>query len=704
MQQLDRNAVDLTNCDREPIHLIGSIQPHGFVLAFTKDALMVKHCSANASKMLGIETDLLGCSIDEIFDIDLCEQIRQSVPSFDFAKISPLPLTILGRSEPFYQATFCQSGNLLLMECEAISKSVSSSTLNTDWQLASVCSALFAAKKVSDLLTRIAIEVRRITDFDRVLVYKFDQDWNGDVVAESRQEFMPSYLNHKFPATDIPSQARDLYTKNWIRLLVDVDATPVSMLCQDELEVAPPIDLSYAVLRSMSPIHIEYLKNMNVKASMSVSIVENGKLWGLIVCHHNSPKFVDVHIRSICQLFAQALSLLVAQMESHELVKYRLELKNTQDKLLRSFSTKTELVSGVRQSGTTILKVARASGFVLFFEGTVTCIGETPPNVILGDLRDWLNSTSEKVVCSSKLSTVYPEAQFFNDTMAGLLAVPICKESGDWLIWFRRELIEEVKWAGEPTKYEISDSDQGQLHPRKSFRLWKETVYGTSSRWISCEIDCALELRNNIVNFVLGEFVKRHRVEQELQKQREQFHVQRKELKDLSIRDALTGLFNRRYMEEYFGQELIRSKRKGCPLSIVMIDIDHFKRVNDTFGHEAGDAILRGLGDFLRMNLRGSDVTCRYGGEEFIVLLPEAPIEVAYARAEQLCLDVKSIKIAFDSKILPPISISIGVASFPNHGGTIEEIYREADVALYHAKESGRDRVCVAPPLCHSDG
>ncbi len=171
----------------------------------------------------------------------------------------------------------------------------------------------------------------------------------------------------------------------------------------------------------------------------------------------------------------------------------------------------------------------------------------------------------------------------------------------------------------------------------------------------------------------------------------------RKQLKDLSIRDPLTGLFNRRYLEEFFEQELIRSRRKSGQLSVIMIDIDHFKKFNDTFGHEAGDAVLYELGKFFKHEMRGSDVTCRYGGEEFILLLPETAVDAAQRRAEQLRKNVKSMQVKFLDNVLPEINLSLGVATFPDHGDCTEELIRKADTALYAAKEEGRDRVCLAP-------
>ncbi len=685
---------DLSNCEREPIHQIGSIQPHGVLLALNKQDLVIANCSSNATALLGFEeNEIVGISLAELVPPEIYRQITEALLADELGRICPLTFCFNSENSAEFQAIFYRSDNFLILEAEPFEK-VASTDLT--WQLSSTFATLFATSSISDLLQVTVREVQRITDFDRVLLYQFDDDWNGCVVAEERRDYMPSFQSQRFPASDIPIQARELYTRNLTRLLVDVNSQPVPIVPALNGDTNQPIDLSHSLLRSMSPLHIEYLKNMDVTASMSISVIRDGKLWALIACHHKKPKLVDYTTRSICQLLAQVLSTIATRMEETQVNEYSLALKTVQDKLLHNLSTKGDLVDGLIGSSSMVLDAIGSAGFALFFEGRVSSAGITPGEQELADLHTWLNDGKDKLVCSHKLSAIYAPAKSFARVASGILAVQIAAGSGYWLVWFRPEIIEEIHWAGDPNKPVVMDEQNSRIHPRHSFDLWKEEVRETATPWRQSQIDFAMDLRTNILDFVFGQFVKRYKAEEALHKQSEKFHLERKHLKDLSIRDQLTGLFNRRYMEEFFAQELARSKRKSTPFSVLMIDIDFFKKFNDTFGHEAGDAVLHGIGAFLKKQLRLSDIICRFGGEEFIVLLPEASIEFAHKRADQLREDVKNLHISYENAQLPEINISIGLAAFPIHGNAIDEIIKAADEALYEAKAQGRDRVCVA--------
>lgn len=162
------------------------------------------------------------------------------------------------------------------------------------------------------------------------------------------------------------------------------------------------------------------------------------------------------------------------------------------------------------------------------------------------------------------------------------------------------------------------------------------------------------------------------------------------------IHDPLTGLFNRRYLEETLKREIHRVRRKGASLGVMMLDLDHFKRYNDTLGHEAGDNLLRALGNFLQTQVRQEDMACRYGGEEFVLVLPEASLEVAKERAEVIRQGVSHLQVYHQGQLLENITVSLGVAIFPEHGSTGDEVVRAADNAMYQAKAAGRNRVVVA--------
>jgi diguanylate cyclase (GGDEF)-like protein len=170
----------------------------------------------------------------------------------------------------------------------------------------------------------------------------------------------------------------------------------------------------------------------------------------------------------------------------------------------------------------------------------------------------------------------------------------------------------------------------------------------------------------------------------------------RETLRHQSTRDPLTRLFNRRYMEETLERELRRASRLRSTVGLIMLDLDHFKHFNDTFGHAAGDTLLRELADFLRLHIRGEDVPCRYGGEEFCLILPGASLEIVQERARLLCEQAGNLKVFSGGQLLGAITLSLGVAVYPLHGATGEVVLQAADAALYRAKQQGRNRVVVA--------
>ncbi len=530
---MEHTEFDLSNCEQEPIHLIGSIQPHGFLLALKEDDLTIQHSSANTQFLLGIPyQELIGQKLEKLIGSTSCRQITDAAAGgAPLRRICPLPINPSGRtSTPTLQATLHRCDELLILEAEPVAAQPMDSTNNLTHELTSAFPALFSASAISDLLSGTAREIQRITDFDRVLIYQFDDDWNGTVVAEHRRDFMPTYMNQRFPASDIPRQARELYEKNWIRLLVDVDATPSPVMPAVNHKTGRQLDMSFSILRSMSQFHIEYLKNMDVRASMSISVIKDGRLWALIACHHKQPKLVDYTTRALCEFLAQLLSMLVSSMEHAQHTEYSLSLKKVQGRLLRNLSLEKDLTDGLAGSSAEVLEATAARGFALFFQGQLTCAGLTPSPEDLHNLHVWLNNTpNSPVIFTHRLSTLCPFARSFAESASGLLAVPISRDSGDWLAWFRPEVIQEIQWAGNPEKPVLFDEGNMRIHPRKSFELWKERLLATAQPWKQAEIDSALELRNNILHFVLGQFIRRHQAEAEVHKQREQFHLQRED-------------------------------------------------------------------------------------------------------------------------------------------------------------------------------
>jgi len=357
---------------------------------------------------------------------------------------------------------------------------------------------LQGAGSVADLCRLAADEVRRITGFDRVLVYRFDPQWNGTVIAESRNEVLPSYLDLRFPASDIPAQARELYRRNRLRIIPDASYRPVPL----EPQVVAPLDLGDSVLRSVSPIHLEYMRNMGTMASMSISILREGQLWGLISCHNRDPHRVRLTVRNACDFLTQVFALQVAARERAADADQRMRLGSVRARLLAAMAEEDRFIDGLLRHPAELMTLADAQGAAVVTGDRCWCLGETPGEGTVRALYDWLSHNHrEDVFATDGLGEILPEAAGYADRASGLLAISISKMHASYVLWFRPEVVQTVKWGGDPTKR--VEEGTTRLHPRRSFETWKETLRGRSLPWDTTIIDAVKELRNAIVGIVL---------------------------------------------------------------------------------------------------------------------------------------------------------------------------------------------------------
>lgn len=370
---------------------------------------------------------------------------------------------------------------------------------------------LQSADNLDPLLRTLSAQVQKATGFDRVMVYRFLEDDSGCVVAESRSsDHVPSYLDLHYPASDIPAQARELYRRNWIRYIPDAVYTPMPLSPALNPKTGLPLDLTYSRLRAVSPIHLEYLANMGVRASLSLSLIVGGKLWGLIACHAAAPLYLSSRLRLALEVFAQLASLHLSSTIELAEATDRIHARNLHDQLMRAMSLHglAEALIGLRPN---LLDYIRASGVVVRIEGKNFVLGTTPDDAQIEALVKWLSVTqSEGVFCIDRLSQVFPEARSFLDRGAGLLALSVSRDPRDYVLWFLPELISTVTWAGDPVKPVTAGPQGDRLSPRKSFEAWQQIVTGQSRPWSAVEIDAAQILRTTVLEVVL------HRVDQSL--------------------------------------------------------------------------------------------------------------------------------------------------------------------------------------------
>ncbi|MBW3585753.1 MAG: GAF domain-containing protein, partial [Cyanobacteria bacterium 0813] len=348
-------------------------------------------------------------------------------------------------------------------------------------------------------------EIRKISGFDRVMVYQFDPEGNGAVIAEAKAEKLSPFLGLNYPSSDIPKQARQLYSLNWLRLIPDINYQPVPLVSGKNAASLQPLDLSFTVLRSVSPIHIEYLQNMGVAASMSISLIKDKKLWGLIACHNYTPKYLNYELRAACEFIGQVMSLELQSKEGNEDYDYKLHLKSILTKIFEDISTSENLSQVLVKCQHNLLEAVNAQGAAIVFGDNCYRVGQTPQGEALKYLTQWVqNNLNKEIFYTDSLTKCYPEAEEFKDTASGCLAVAISPTQKIYVLWFRPEVIKTVNWAGNPNKSVEKDEDGNpRLSPRKSFELWKENVRYKSLPWKECEIDAALELKKAMINIVL---------------------------------------------------------------------------------------------------------------------------------------------------------------------------------------------------------
>jgi light-regulated signal transduction histidine kinase (bacteriophytochrome)/CheY-like chemotaxis protein len=493
--------VDLTNCDREPIHVPGSVQPFGVLLALLSD-FTIAIASENTTTYLGREcADVIQQPLDAVLSDAAVTAIRARVDYLAGAdaveRLFGLDLQADGR---LFDVAIHFSGPYLVVEAEP---SVIEPDVNAGELVRLMLGRVRKTSGLRDLTQEAARQLRILTGFDRVMVYRFHQDGSGEVIAEVAASGLEPFLGLHYPASDIPRQARILYQRNWLRIIADVAAAPV-FLFSAPTHSPTLLDLSMSVLRSVSPIHIEYLQNMGVSASMSVSILREGKLWGLFACHHYSPRYISFERRTAGELFGQMFSWILESREREADVAYETRAHQVQERLLEGAASHAHSRGAIVDFIDDYRMMIACDGVAVWSDGQVTLAGETPTADEVKELVAFINRTSPGRICASaEIAKVYAAGESFRDRAAGFLAIPISRAPRDCLIFFRREILRSVNWAGDPNKAYSTGPHGPRLTPRKSFELWQETVRGQSAPWTAADLRIAEGLRITLLEVIL---------------------------------------------------------------------------------------------------------------------------------------------------------------------------------------------------------
>ena len=496
---LDRPTVDLTNCDREPIHIPGSVQSHGCLIACDTSAAACLRHSANANAMLGFEAEINGSKLETIVGNKVAHDLRNTLATAGAGSRPALLFGIVLPSGRTFDIAIHRYKSTTIIEFEPSSDEVEQPLVLAR----SLIGRLGDIEDMDRLIQQGGKLIRGLLGYDRVMVYRFEADGAGKVISEIRRPDLESFLGQYFPAGDIPKQARTLYLRNTIRIISDASDERTPIL--PELDISgEPLDLSFAHLRSVSPIHCEYLRNMGVAASMSISIIVDGALWGLIACHHYSPRTLPMTRRVAAEMFGEFFSLHLQALKQRSSLEAATRARLSIDSFLQRASRSADIKQLLRENLTDLARLMPCDGVALWIGDEWTSIGSTPPVGYAGELARFAGSMADgKVWATHALSLHLPDAEDFSPSASGILAIPLSQRPRDYLFFFRKELVHTLDWAGNPDKvYEFGPLGD-RLTPRKSFAIWKETVRLQSQPWTDADREIAEAARIALVETLL---------------------------------------------------------------------------------------------------------------------------------------------------------------------------------------------------------
>jgi chemotaxis family two-component system sensor kinase Cph1 len=512
MNLQDQQAFEelLANCADEPIRFPGAIQPHGLLLTLSEPALQIIQVSANVETLLARAPEsLIGQPLHSLIGAEHTGQVLEALQTA-FSEAAPLRLELNGTA---FEGLLHRHQGVLILELEIHVKNFQPRNVaGVNTHLGRMLQRLQAATTLQALYDISVKEIQAMTGYDRVLIYRFEEEGHGQVIAEASDPSMEVFNGLFFPASDIPEQARELYRTNWLRIIPNADYQPVPLVPKLRPDTHAPLDLSFATLRSVSPIHCQYMKNMGVLSSMSISLLKGDKLWGLISCGNRQPLHVPHELRMACQTIGQVLSLQISAMEALELSRQREEKVEALARLNQAMIDSPQNVfDGLAQQPATLMALANAGGIAIIEDKQLHRYGNCPAPEEIRALHKWLQERGEPVFASHHLSSVYPPAVQYQSVASGVLAMSLPKPVDNGVLWFRPEVKENINWSGDPRKpLDLENSDAGlRLRPRTSFEIWKVEMAGISTKWSHGDRFAANDLRRSALENDLARQVRR---------------------------------------------------------------------------------------------------------------------------------------------------------------------------------------------------
>jgi len=499
---IEKKQYDSDFCGSLPINFINSIQDYGYVFVLEREKLSIIQVSENVGDVLNSSfQQLIGMPFEAIVTTSDFARLKTIFSEKNATRI-PLTLSLKHNDQSFYSLIHVYPQHLII-EMEAVDELKGRKFTEVFQEVKNLSGEIEQADSVIEVCNITVKELRKLSGFDGVLMYTFDENWNGRVVAEDKDDRLEHYLGQTFPASDVPKQARELYLKNPYRLIPNRNYKPSRLYPVINQLSNSFTDLSSCNLRGVPGVHLEYMGNMGINASMSIRVIKNGQLWALISCHNIEPKYLDYEICAVFEWLSIVISNRISLILNQEEYNFSIELQSKRTALTDSIYAGEDITEGlISATGPNILSLFNADGAAVVINGRVETLGSVPEKDDLENLLLWLEGKNvNKVFSTSNLPGLYGDAEAYTHCGSGILVIPIDSERGDYVICFRPEVVETIDWGGNPNEAINFEPDGKSYHPRNSFKLWKERLLMHSEPWNLKELEVADSLRNFLFEF-----------------------------------------------------------------------------------------------------------------------------------------------------------------------------------------------------------
>lgn len=492
--------VTFSNCDKEPIHIIGKIQNHGVLITCKIDTLEINRCSKNTSVLFDKTTkEILGASMNTILNQKILDEVILAFSNknifYKEYEIKNIDVTIIVH----------KSDREYVFEFEL--NTIKLDSLAYQMRLTEIVFEINSINDLQERCNRTAAMVKEYFAYDRVMIYKFDAEWNGAIISEAKEPHLESWLGLHYPSTDIPQQARQLFLKQGVRIICDVHTEPLDIINHSKTKSV--LDMSNSELRYVAPVHIEYLKNMRVNATLTAAIIIDNKLWGLIACHHYSPKFINYYQRLNCKFLTQVFATKIQLDKSNKIIEKLNQSSFIHARLIDQINTSQNIIKGLTQLQYTINDLTESFGAAIYLDQKIISIGDCPTEnqilAIILQIKD-LDYPNEYIYHTHQASHDL-DILSITEKAAGICCCFLSPSKEDALIWFKPEKIQTIHWAGNPHK-EILPDHTKKLSPRKSFAKWIEQQTGKSVPWQDYEIAEVEKFKNNLTDIITEREIK----------------------------------------------------------------------------------------------------------------------------------------------------------------------------------------------------